>query len=110
MGRHVTDEVLMRIAGMLAVTGFAAAICATTEADAIQGGSATVSGGLEFSHELRPFPRPPIIVNAVPNPPEMPTLPEKNRASSQGERIARAACSAGRSQGGDPGCREGQKA
>ena len=94
---------MMRIAGMLAVTGLAAAICATTEAAAIQSRGATVSGGVEFSHELRPFPRPPIIVNAVPKPPEE---PEKNMASSQGERIAHAACPAGRPQGSDPACRE----
>ena len=104
------DEVLMRIAGMLAVAGFAAAICSTTEADAIQSRSATVSGGLEFSHELRRFPRPPIIVNAAPKPPEKPTLIEKNVASSQGERVARAACSVGRSQGSDSACRAWQKA
>ena len=94
----------MRFAGMVAVAGFAGVICGTAEADAVQGGRATVSGGVEFSHELRPFPRPPIIVNAAPKPAEKPV------ASSQGERIAGAACPAGRSQGGDPACREGPKA
>jgi hypothetical protein len=106
----VIDEVLMRIAGMLAVAGFAAAICSTSEADAVQSRSATVSGGLEFSHELRRFPRPPIIVNATPKPQEKPTLTEKNVASGQEGRMARAACPVGCSQGSDPACREGQKA
>jgi hypothetical protein len=105
----VIDEVLMRIAGAL-VAGFAVAVCATTQVNAIQSGSATVSGGVEFSHELRPFPRPPIIANSVPKPPEKAALPDKNVASRQGDRVARAACPAGRSQGGDPACREWQKA
>jgi hypothetical protein len=91
---------MMRITQMLVVAGFAAAICTAPEAGAIQSGSATVSGGLEFSREVRPFPRPPVIVNAVPKP------PEKAAASSEVERIARAACPAGRSQGSDPACRE----
>ena len=103
------DEVLMRIAGALAA-GFAVAVCTATEANAIQSGSATVSGGVEFSHELRPFPRPPIIVNAAPKPPEKSALPDKNVASSQVDRVARAACSAGRSRGSDQACREWQKA
>ena len=93
----------MRIAGLLAGAAFAAAICAITEVDVIQSRSATVSGGLEFSHELRPFPRPPIIVNAVPKP------AENTVVSSQAEQKARAGCLAGRPQGSDPACR-GQKA
>ena len=104
MGRQGIDEALMRVAGMLAVIGLAGAICCTTEANAIQGGSVTVSGRLELSRELRPFPRPPVIVNAAPKPSENAVV------SSQVEQKARAGCLAGRSQGTNPGCREGQKA
>jgi hypothetical protein len=92
----------MRIAGTLA--GLAIAISFVAQADAIEGGSATVSRGLELSHELRPFPRPPIIVNAVP-----PAQPQKNVESSQAQPMAHATCAAQRSQGSAPACREWQK-
>jgi hypothetical protein len=86
----------MRIAGMLA--GFAVAICAATKADAIQnatdGGRGAVSAPLELSHEVRPFPRPPVIVNGLPS-----VLPSNNGASSPAQAVARAACTGKRSRG-----------
>ena len=66
------------------ITTFAVALCAFTQADAIENGSGmAISAPLDLSREVRPAPRPPIIVNAVPPVP----LP-KNVTSSQAERPA----------------------
>jgi hypothetical protein len=74
----------MRIAATLA--GFVIAICPAAQADAIQNATDRgVSAPLELSHELRRFPRPPIIVNALP--------PAKNAASNQAQPAQRTACS-----------------
>src|SRR5258708_6038511 len=91
----------MRVAGTLA--RFAVAIGFVAQADAIEGGSATVSRGLELSHELRPFPRPPIIVNGAP-----PAQPQKN-GSSQAQTMTHATCPAKRSEENVRACREWQK-
>src|SRR5258708_27548061 len=71
------------------LTAFAVALCAFTQADAIENASGiAISAPLDLSREVRPAPRPPIIVNAVP-----PALPTKNVASSQTQQAGRAACS-----------------
>ena len=92
----------MRVAGTLA--GFAVAICFVAQADAIEGGSATVSRGLELSHELRPFPPPPIIVNGAP-----PAQPQNNVASSQAQPMTHGTCPPKRSEENVQACREWQK-
>ena len=97
----------MRFAGMLA--GLTISLFVIPQAEAFQtggasGGEVSVSGRLELSHELRPFPRPSIIVNAVP-----PVLPGKHVASSQAKPMVRVACSAKRSQESAPPCRELEK-
>src|ERR1700682_2279341 len=94
----------MRIA--VALAGFALAICAITRADAIQSASVAgrdmpVSTRLELSHELRPFPRPPIIVNAA-----SPALPEQHPASTKKQPAARGACSVKLSQESAAACGE----
>ncbi len=87
------------------LAAFAVALCAFTQADAIENASGVaISAPLDLSREVRPAPRPPIIVNAVP-----PALPAKNVASSQAQPLGHAACSAKRSPAGAPPCREWQK-
>ena len=70
------------------ITTFAVALCVFTEADAIENASrVAISARLDLSREVRPAPRPPIIVNAVPPVP----LP-KNVTSSQAQEAGRPAC------------------
>jgi len=80
----------MRIAGKLA--GFVMAICYVGQAGAIQNaieaGRGAASAPLDLSHEIRPFPRPPVIINATP-----PTPLPNNVASSQMQQARRAVCS-----------------
>src|SRR5258706_2980785 len=83
---------VMGIPGRLAA--FAVALCAFTQADAIENASrVAISAPLDLSREVRPAPRPPIIVNAVP-----PALPAKNVASSQAQPVEHRACTAKASQ------------
>ena len=71
------------------LTAFAVALCVFTEADAIENASGVpISAPLDLSREVRPAPRPPIIVNDVPPVP----LP-KNGTSSQAQQAERPACS-----------------
>ncbi len=75
------------------LAAFAVALCAFTQADAIENASrVAISAPLDLSREVRPAPRPPIIVNAVP-----PALPAKNVASSQ-----HATCSGQRRECAEP--------
>jgi hypothetical protein len=84
-----------------ALTAFALATCAFTAADAMENtGRVSISAPLDLSHEARPAPRPPIIVNAAP-----PALPAKNVALTHAQPSERAACTPEASQQGTASCR-----
>jgi hypothetical protein len=85
----------MRSFGVLFPTGFIAGILAVSAAQAIEpanpgAGAPAAAGALNLSREIRPYPRPPIIVNAAPV-----LRGENNLAANDVATTARASCRAG---------------
>ena len=102
----------MRGVEMFAVLVVVAGV--NTQTRAMQSGGAPgqeVSGsaGLELSHEVKPFPRPPIIVNATPPASQQTAPPQKNVASREAQPTGVAACLSKHPQNGAQACREPRK-
>jgi hypothetical protein len=92
----------MGIPGTLAA--FAVALCVCTQADAVEeAGRVAIAAPWDLSREVRPAPRPPIIVNAVP-----PRMHSKNMASSPAQPAEHPACTAKASQDKAASCSDRQ--